>query len=174
MADNNLTEARNRLIEAGGKFSQDLGMGRIVGQMLLFLYFLPDEGSLDDIGEELGLSKASVSIAARQLESFGLVRRVWKKGDRKRYYRTTENIGLALQQGVLTFLKQKMLSFSTELDHAMEILQNGNSSNSNTKEVEFCKGRINRALQLQKRFEKIVSNPLVNLFLPKQKIKEKN
>ena len=67
-----MDESRKRLIETGGRMSQDLGMGRIVGQILIYLYLSPAEASLDEIEEQLELSKASVSIAARQLENFGL------------------------------------------------------------------------------------------------------
>lgn len=160
MAD--VTEARNRLVEAGGKISQDLGMGRIVGQILLLLYLNPEEVSLDAMEEDLGLSKASVSIAARQLESFGLIRRVWKKGDRRSYYRTTENIGTALQQGVMTFLRQKLLIFGSELEYAQKLLEE-EGNNDHGEQVEFCQRRVQRALQLQKRFEGFISNPIINI-----------
>ncbi len=53
-----------RLIETGGRTSQDLGTGRIVGQILIYLYLREDESSLDGIAEDLGLSKASVSIGS--------------------------------------------------------------------------------------------------------------
>jgi len=64
-------EIRSRLIEVAGKTSQDLGLGRIVGQILVYLYLRNGDCSLDTIGEDLGLSKASVSVAVRQLESLG-------------------------------------------------------------------------------------------------------
>ena len=72
--DNVAQEARSRLIETGGRTSQDLGLGRIVGQILVYLYLTDGDCSLDKIGADLDLSKASVSIAARQLESLWLLR----------------------------------------------------------------------------------------------------
>ncbi|MGB5687431.1 MAG: MarR family transcriptional regulator, partial [Candidatus Electrothrix sp.] len=101
----NIAAARKNLVETGGRTSQDLGLGRIVGQVLVYLYLQPQECSLDVLEQELGLSKASVSVAARQLESLGLVQRVWIKGERKKYYRSAENIAQALQQGVLSMLR---------------------------------------------------------------------
>ena len=86
-------EVRTRLIEVAGRTTQDLGMGRIIGQVLGDIYMTDGDSSLDDIGEGLGLSKAAVSIAARQLEGFGLLQRVWKKGDRKNYYRIVDHLG---------------------------------------------------------------------------------
>ena len=66
-----LIEVRMQLVETGGRTSQELGTGRIVGQIMVHLYLQRDAQSLDSIGEALALSKASVSIAVRQLEQLG-------------------------------------------------------------------------------------------------------
>ena len=58
-------EVRTRLVEVAGRTTQDLGMGRIIGQVLGDIYMTEGDSSLDDIGRNLGLSKAAVSIAAR-------------------------------------------------------------------------------------------------------------
>ena len=92
MTTENAYSIKLSLIETGGRTSQELGMGRIVGQMLVYLYLNDNHCSLDQIGTDLELSKASVSIAARQLEKLGLIKRTWQKGDRKSYYRTANNI----------------------------------------------------------------------------------
>ena len=81
----NISDIRAGLVEAGGRMSQEFGLGRIVGQVLISLYLTDGEASLDDLEQELGLSKAAVSTAARQLESLVYEVRVWKQGDRKRY-----------------------------------------------------------------------------------------
>ena len=116
-----LQEARRRLVETGGRTSQDFGTGRIVGQVLVHLYLQQSECSLDNIAEDLGLSKASVSIAVRQLEKFGLARKVWRSGDKRNYYKSAENIGKALQQGLLSLVRQKS-SFSAMSSTAVSIL----------------------------------------------------
>ncbi len=59
-------EVRARLVELAGRTTQELGMGRIIGQVLGDVYLTDGESSLDDIGNNLGLSKAAVSIAARR------------------------------------------------------------------------------------------------------------
>ena len=84
MPENNVFNIKSSLIETGGRTSQELGMGRMVGQILVYLYLSDGDCSLDQIGEDLELSKASVSIAARQLEKIGLIKRSWQKGDRKK------------------------------------------------------------------------------------------
>ncbi len=155
-----LTEARLRLAEAGARTSQELGAGRIVGQVMVHLYLQKEAQSLDSIGEALTLSKASISIAVRQLEQLGFVRRVWVSGDRKKYYRSADNIGSSLQQGLLAFLRQKAVLFGAELDAALELL--GNDSD----EAVFLQQRISRAKKMQGITLRLLGSPLLG-FLAK-------
>ena len=158
-----LKEARMRLVEVGGRTSQDLGAGRIVGQILVFLYLQEKESSLDTIGEELGLSKASVSIAVRQLEQLGLARKVWKTGDKRNYFKSADNIVNALQQGVLTLVRKKIQLFGGELDATLEIIKNIPTEPQAPDEVVFLTQRIERAKKLQKGLDRVIGNPLVRL-----------
>lgn len=152
-----LAALRLRLAEAGGRTSQELGAGRIVGQVLMHLYLQKDAQPLDSIEEGLALSKASVSIAVRQLEQLGFVRRVLVPGDRKKYYRSADNIGSSLQQGLLAFLQQKAVLFGAELDSALELLGSGTDSG----ETAFFRQRISRAKKLQRILIKLLGSPLI-------------
>ncbi|MFH0785366.1 MAG: hypothetical protein V2B20_25900 [Pseudomonadota bacterium] len=158
-----LQEARMRLIETGGRTSQDLGTGRIVGQILIYLYLRQDESSLDGIAEDLGLSKASVSIAVRQLEQLGLARKVWKSGDKRNYYKSAENIGKALQQGLLALVRQKIQLFGDELESSLEQIQEIPENSPVKEDIIFLKQRIVRAKKLQSGLERVLGNPLVSL-----------
>ena len=158
-----ITQARIRLVDTGGRTSQDLGLGRIVGQVLVYLYLQPAECSLDALEQDLGLSKASVSVAARQLESLGLVDRVWVQGERKKYYRSAENIASALQQGLLSRVRQKVQYFGSELDASMELLDDVTAGLDDMHDVEFLRQRVTRARKLQKRLDRVLGNPLVRL-----------
>lgn len=155
-----LTEARLRLAEAGARTSQELGAGRIVGQVMVHLYLQKEAQSLDSIGEALALSKASISIAVRQLEQLGFVRRIWVSGDRKKYYRSADNIGSSLQQGLLAFLRQKAVLFGAELDAVLELL------GSDSDEAVFLRQRISRAKKLQSITLRLLGNPVLG-FLAK-------
>ena len=158
-------DVRARLIELGGRTAQDLGLGRIVGQIVVYLYLKDGECSLDQIGDDLGLSKPAVSVGARQLENLGIIRRSWKKGDRKTYYRTADNIASALQQGLLSFVGQKIQSVATELDSANDALEKAMAGRRDDPEVEFVHSRVKRAKILRDRLAGILDSPLVRLFV---------
>lgn len=153
------TQVRKRLTEVGGRTAQDLGLGRIVGQILVHLYLSPAEQALEDIAKDLGLSKAAVSIAARQLESLGLLRRSWKSGDRKIYYRTADDIATALHQGLLMLVRNKMSLLATELQQAETELTFKDAGT----EAEFILGRVKRARKLRDNAMAVLENPVVKL-----------
>ena len=154
------TEIRMRFVEVGGKTSQDLGLGRIVGQILMFLYLQEGECSLDQIGEDLGLSKAAVSTAVRHLESLGLLRQAWRKGDRRNYYRTADNIGAALQNGLLAFVRQKVQSIAMEIDSANELLEKEIIAPGASSDAHFIYSRVKRAKHLRDVTAKLLESPL--------------
>jgi len=165
---NVLEEARKCLVESGGRASHDLGAGRIIGQILVFLYLQEEECSLDKISSELEVSKASVSISARQLEQFGAVVKVWKTGDRKIYYRSADNVATALQQGILGLVRQKLALFNDDLEDVMRLLSETQvESNTRGRHYVFFQKRVVRARQLLQRMEKIFNHPIIR-FLGKK------
>ena len=163
MAEEKLENAKMRMVEVGAKITQDLGLGRIVGQILVQLYLTDGECSLDEIGENLGLSKAAVSIAARQLESLGLLQRVWKKKDRKSYYKTPAHLGPALKQGLMSFIRQKIQFAATELNTLYEELDKDANKDVVSDEFKFIHKRIKRTKELRDRAETLIENPLLKL-----------
>ena len=152
---------RLRLAEVGGGLSQELGFGRVGGQILMYLYLWDGDCALDQLCADLHLSKAAVSIAVRQLETLGLVRRTWKPGDRKSYYRSADNIGTALRRGLLGLVQRKMELVGRELESAASVLNaSGRAADA---DVDFLKARVKRASVLRGRAQKVLGSPLLGL-----------
>ena len=84
-----LGEARDTFIQGAGNVSSALlGMvNRVGGQIYALLFLNDDPLSLDEIAEQLHISKSNISINIRLLEDMVLVKKVWVKGSRKDYYR---------------------------------------------------------------------------------------
>jgi len=75
------------IIEGLGQLASYFGFTKVMGQLFGVLMLSPDPLSLDDLMDRLGISKASVSTNMRTLEHMGIVREVWVKDDRRKYYR---------------------------------------------------------------------------------------
>lgn len=154
-------QVRTRMVELGGRIAQDLGLSRVAGQILVYLYLQPDPCALEAIATGLGLSKPAISVAVRQLESLGLVKQIWMKGDRRNYYRTADNIAAALQKGIFTVLNQKMQLLAVELDDATAILEKATPAEASAPDATFLGQRIRRTQELRTRMDSLLNNRLV-------------
>jgi biotin operon repressor len=68
------------------------GTPRVAGRLFALLIVSAEPQSLDDLAEQLGVSKASVSVNARYLEDRGKIERVSRTGDRRDYYQIGDDI----------------------------------------------------------------------------------
>jgi DNA-binding transcriptional regulator GbsR (MarR family) len=79
-------EIRHGLMETMGRITSFWGFSKIMGQLYGLLYLSPNPLTLDEMAENLAISKGNVSINIRALERWNMVRQVWVKGDRKDFY----------------------------------------------------------------------------------------
>lgn len=163
--------AKWEMVEAGGRTSQAFGLSRLFGQIYTYLYLSPEPQSLDDLAAALGVSKASVSIAARQLESWGAVKCIWRKGDRRDFYEAETDVGRLIRGGLLTSLNKKLESARNQIQRSLSLLEqnpsggkNGNNG-SGASELKFLRGRLEEAEERRARLEKLLNNPLVKRLL---------
>jgi len=81
-----LSAVNDSMLEGLGQLADYFGYNKVMGKMYGALLLSPDPMSLDDLVEHLDVSKASVSMNMRMLENLGIVREVWVRGDRRKFY----------------------------------------------------------------------------------------
>jgi DNA-binding transcriptional regulator GbsR (MarR family) len=81
-----LEVARERVIDAISKNMNLYGVTESIGRLYGALYFQEGPLTLDEMKEELGMSKTSMSTSVRSLVELKMVGKVWKKGVRKDLY----------------------------------------------------------------------------------------
>ncbi|UCE19230.1 MAG: MarR family transcriptional regulator [Gemmatimonadota bacterium] len=104
-----LKEMRDVAVEDFGKAYNNWGLSKLKGRIVGLLLFNQMPLSLDDIANELHVTKGSVSTVARQLEEGGLIRKVWVKGDRKDYYEIVSDVFSTTSEHNLKLLKDNLL-----------------------------------------------------------------
>ena len=67
------------------------GFPRIAGRMMGFLLLHEGPYTLDELAEELQISKTSASTNARLLEQYGVIEHVTRAGDRRDFYQLADN-----------------------------------------------------------------------------------
>ena len=68
------------------------GLPPIAGRIFALLLLSEEARSLDQLSDELGVSKASASTNTRLLARFGLIEPVRRPGSRRDYYRTVDDL----------------------------------------------------------------------------------
>ena len=166
-ASKKLEATRRRFIEAGGHTTQSFGFGRIIGQIYALLYLTPRALCLDDIVAELGVSKASVSISVRQLQSWSAIKLVWVKGDRKDYYEAETNFNNLIRNGLLEILRKKLVTAGGQLALAESSLRDAlaEANGDGDDELQAVADRLQSAKQFHSRINGLLSNPLVDQLL---------
>jgi DNA-binding transcriptional regulator GbsR (MarR family) len=81
-----LRAVNDSMLEGLGQLADYFGYNKVMGKMYGALLLSPGPMSLDDLMAHLEVSKASVSMNMRTLENMGIVREVWVRGDRRKYY----------------------------------------------------------------------------------------
>ncbi|WP_010283286.1 choline uptake/conversion transcriptional regulator CudC [Bacillus timonensis] len=86
-----LEKARERVIDAIAQNMNLYGVTPSVGRLWGLMYFHDEPMTLDDMKQELGMSKTSMSTSVRHLVDLKMVDKVWKKGIRKDLYEVEED-----------------------------------------------------------------------------------
>jgi len=150
------------MIEAGGRTAQSFGLSRLLGQIYTLLYLSDGALSLDSIAESLGVSKASISIACRQLESWGALKRSWVKGDRRDYYVAETDFRRILGNGLLASVLKKLDSAKVQIERSLSLLENGQGPGA---DGEFLRERLKEANEFRSKMTRLLDNPLVKTLL---------
>lgn len=88
-----MDQATRDFIESMGRQFEEDGTPRIAGRLFGFLMLQEEPCSLDEVAEQLQVSKGSASSNARLLEQLGIAERVTRAGDRRDYYQISPDIG---------------------------------------------------------------------------------
>ncbi len=100
-------DAKRAFAERLGRLFSDLGLPRTAGLVLGYLVVADEEPvALSDLARELGLSKASASLATRLLERYRAIERVHRPGDRRAYYRLAEDAWRRVIEQDLAFVRE--------------------------------------------------------------------
>jgi DNA-binding transcriptional regulator GbsR (MarR family) len=116
-----LEDIRTRLGEEIARSFRWSGNSPLNGHLFSLLLFSKKPLGLQEMADQLGVTKAAVSIRIRALERMGLCVKVPRVGDRRDYYQLAENAGLvsirislaALRQ-ISSFLENILANFPTD------------------------------------------------------------
>lgn len=120
--DKALIEIRDRVIDTLGEVASSWGLNEVVGRIYGALFFSDDPLGLDDIAHRLGISKATVSLNIPTLENLHMIRRIWRKGERRRFYEAERDFSRIVGTMINTIIRQEVSVVSLTASQTMEDL----------------------------------------------------
>src|SRR6266446_4345295 len=87
-----LEEVEDRFVDLWDTMSSLWGISPTMARIHGLLYITGGARSMDDIMERLTISRGNVSMNLSKLVEWGLVRRVHKRGDRRDYYESLNDV----------------------------------------------------------------------------------
>ncbi|MYL33898.1 transcriptional regulator [Pontibacillus yanchengensis] len=132
-----LEEARDIMISAIAQTMVIYGVTPSVGRIYGVLYFANEPMALDDIKDEVAMSKASVSNGMRDLLETEMVIKVWKKGDRRDHFIAEKDFMRNFLNFFVKMLRQERSLFMKANEQAKPVFKElaENSESQEAKEV---------------------------------------
>lgn len=81
--ENQVKQAESIMVNTIAETMDFYGVTPSVGRLYGTLYFQHHPMTLDEMKDELGMSKPSMSTSVRKLQDINIVQKVWRKGSRK-------------------------------------------------------------------------------------------
>lgn len=88
----NYSEAKNKFINAWGSLATQWGINRTMAQIHALLFITSGPLSVEELMEELQISRGNTSMNLRQLMDWGIVFKEIRSGDRREYFYTEKDV----------------------------------------------------------------------------------
>lgn len=125
---NTLVGVNESTVAGLGRLAGFFGFSEVMGRLYGTLLMNPDPLSLDDLVEQLHISKGSVSMNMRALERWGMATEVWVRGERKKYYRAEHDLWQVVRNVLNSRERREVMLAIQVLSASVEKLQKADDS----------------------------------------------
>lgn len=122
-------EAKNKFIQSWGALGSQWGINKTMAQIHAFLMISPESVSMEEIMEELQISRGNASMNLRALIDWGIVYKDYKQGERREYFYAEKD----LDDLAVKITKERS---KREIKPTLKILKEVSSIKTNNNEVE--------------------------------------
>ncbi len=112
--DDDLTSARDLAIDACGRIAQFWGFTRTMGRAFGLLYLSREPLAQSEIQSRLGISAGSASMTLSALGRWGVVHKVWVRGQRREHYQAETDFWKMIS-GVLNERERREIGAAVEV-----------------------------------------------------------
>jgi DNA-binding transcriptional regulator GbsR (MarR family) len=146
--DDELTVARDLAIDACGRIAEFWGFTRTMGRAFGLLYLSREPLAQSELQERLGISAGSASMTLAALGRWGVVHKVWVRGQRREHYQAETDFWKMIS-GVLNERERREIGAAVEVvgraEKAARAAQSAAGAQRRSKaEADFVAERVAR------------------------------
>ena len=140
--DPELINARENFVQGMSRISHFWGFPKAMGAIYGAIYLSPTSLSLDEIVEQVSVTKGAVSTHVRTLERLGMVHKQIRLGDRKDYYEAEADFW-KIMRGVLREREQNEFDLALNcVNDSLTMVNEANPGESNAELAAFYQERM--------------------------------
>jgi DNA-binding transcriptional regulator GbsR (MarR family) len=155
--NSNLENSRQNFIQGMSRISSFWGFPRAMGAIYGAIYLSPTPLSLNEIVEQVGVTKGAVSTNVRQLERLRMVHKHIQVGDRKDYY-IAETDFWKMIKGILQ--ERERSEFDLAIKTVSDSLEMVSEDQENAELAAFYQKRMSAMLSFFNTFDSLVKTVL--------------
>lgn len=122
-ADNEISAARETVIEALERSAELYGLSRSGGRVYGVLYFADEPLSINELVDRTGYAKSTISNVTRRLTRVGLIRRRSGGESRRVHFGAEDDVWFILQDVYRQYVQREMDATRRSLDRAEQRLE---------------------------------------------------
>ncbi len=122
-------EAANSLfIRRWGEMGATWGISRTMAEVHALLYIAPEALCTDDVMDELAISRGSASMNLRELENWGLIKRMHRRGDRKEYFEAEKDVWQMFDTIMRERRRREVLPIMETIERCISMIDQGRTA----------------------------------------------
>jgi DNA-binding transcriptional regulator GbsR (MarR family) len=149
--DNTYSEAVEKFIHSWGEMGSKWGINKTMAQVHALLMASEQPISTDDVMERLRISRGNANTNLRALIDWGIVRRVFVKGERKEYFQSEKDVWSM-------FCRIARERKKRELEPAIDALAECVNMTRGDKKAAHFKNRLTELLDLMRLGDSLLGN----------------
>jgi DNA-binding transcriptional regulator GbsR (MarR family) len=124
-----LKQAKNKFIQSWGSLGSQWGINKTMAQIHALLMISPEPLSMEEIMEELSISRGNASMNLRSLMDWGIVYKEYKAGERREFFIAEKD----LDELAVKIAKERS---KREIKPALKVLKEVSGIESNSAETK--------------------------------------
>ncbi|UCE60865.1 MAG: hypothetical protein JSU63_03765 [Phycisphaerales bacterium] len=136
--------AKSLFIRRWGEMGATWGISRTMAEVHALLYLAPEPMCTDEVMDQLAISRGSASMNLRELENWGLIQRLHRRGDRKEYFQAEQDVWQMFETIMRERRRREVLPIMETIERCTDMIDQNHTKlrGDARRQVDDCRQRF--------------------------------